>query len=71
MGQGELTDITRSGPWETPTIGIITAYHYDYAHDSPANRRFCRGLTMATNASAIRISIRLAAMTGMHLIYEA
>jgi branched-chain amino acid transport system substrate-binding protein len=40
MGQGELSDESALKAMGDAAIGIITAFHYDYTHDSALNRAF-------------------------------
>ena len=40
MGQGELADESALKAIGNAAIGIITAFHYDYTHNSPANKQF-------------------------------
>ena len=42
-------------------IGIITAFHYDYTHDSAVNKEFVEAYN--ADSSAIPTSTRSAAMT--------
>jgi branched-chain amino acid transport system substrate-binding protein len=69
LGQGELTfeDALR-GMGDT-AIGIITALHYDYTHDSPLNRDFVARYRQAYGRNPDMFSV--SAYDGMRVIYEA
>jgi branched-chain amino acid transport system substrate-binding protein len=69
MGQGELADDTALKSMGDGALGIITAFHYDHAHPSPANKAFVE----AYNADYGRNPnfFAVGGYDGMHLIYEA
>jgi branched-chain amino acid transport system substrate-binding protein len=69
MAQGELTDETALKALGDAAIGIITAYHYDYTHDSEANRRFVADYNAEFKRNPDIYSV--GGYDGMHLIYEA
>ena len=48
MGQGELTDEQALKSMGDAALGIITACHYDYNHDSALNKDFVEGLSTRT-----------------------
>jgi branched-chain amino acid transport system substrate-binding protein len=50
-------------------IGIVTAYHYDHAHYSPANRNFVAAYNGDYKRNPDIYSV--GGYDGMHLIYEA
>jgi branched-chain amino acid transport system substrate-binding protein len=50
-------------------IGIVTAYHYDHAHDSQANRSFVAAYNGDYKRNPDIYSV--GGYDGMHLIYEA
>jgi branched-chain amino acid transport system substrate-binding protein len=50
-------------------IGIVTAYHYDYSHDSQANRSFVAAYNGDYKRNPDIYSV--GGYDGMHLIYEA
>ena len=54
---------------KVPNLGIITAYHYDYNHDSARNRDFVKAYHDAYGRNPNIYSI--GGWDGMHLIYEA
>ena len=60
---------TRSRAWATPRIGIITAFHYDYSHNSAKNAAFVKAYKAAFGRNPDMFSA--GAYDGMHLIYEA
>src|SRR5262249_46755490 len=69
MGQGEITEDSALAGMGDAAIGIITALHYDYNHQSKTNADFVK----AYNADYKRNPDFFAAggYDGMHLIYEA
>jgi branched-chain amino acid transport system substrate-binding protein len=50
-------------------VGIITAFHYDYNHQSPANADFVKAYNAEFKRNPDLFSI--GGYDGMHLIYEA
>jgi branched-chain amino acid transport system substrate-binding protein len=69
MGQGELTYEDALKGMGDAGLGLITAFHYDYNHQSPANKAF----VAAYNAEFKRNPDMFSAggYDGMHAIYEA
>jgi branched-chain amino acid transport system substrate-binding protein len=69
MGQGEIADEVALKAMGDQAIGIVTAFHYDYKHESKTNRDFVK----AYNAEFKRNPDFFSAggYDGMHLIYEA
>jgi branched-chain amino acid transport system substrate-binding protein len=69
MGQGELSDESALKAIGDAGIGIITAFHYDYMHNSPLNKQF----VAAYNAEFKRNPdfFAVGGYDGTHLIYEA
>ncbi len=69
MGQGELSDESALKAIGDAGIGIITAFHYDYMHNSPLNKKF----VAAFNAESKRNPdfFAVGGYDGTHLIYEA
>ncbi len=69
MGQGELADETALKAIGDAGIGIVTAFHYDYMHNSPLNKQF----VSAFNAEFKRNPdfFAVGGYDGAHLIYEA
>ena len=68
MGQGELTYEDALKSMGDADLGLITAFHYDYNHQSPKNKAF----VTAYNAEFKRNPDMFSAggYDGMHLIYE-
>lgn len=69
MGQGELADESALKAIGDAGIGIVTAFHYDYMHNSPLNKQF----VAAFNAEFKRNPdfFAVGGYDGAHLIYEA
>jgi len=70
VGPGDsLTDDDELPGMTDAVLGIVTAYHYSAAHDSPVNESFVAGFK---NAYGKRPNgIALGGYDGMHLIFEA
>jgi branched-chain amino acid transport system substrate-binding protein len=69
MGQGEITEETALKALGSNGLGIITAFHYDYNHDSRMNREFVKAYNAEFNRNPDFFSV--GGYDGMHLIYEA
>jgi branched-chain amino acid transport system substrate-binding protein len=69
MGQGEITDDSALAGMGDAGIGIITAFHYDHNHQSPANADFVKAYNAEFKRNPDLFSI--GGYDGMHLIYEA
>jgi len=69
LGQGELTYEDALKNMGDAGIGIITAFHYDYNHDSAMNKAFVKSYKEAFARNPDMFSA--GAYDGMHLIYEA
>jgi branched-chain amino acid transport system substrate-binding protein len=69
MGQGELADESSLKTIGDAAIGIITAFHYDYTHDSAENRKFVASYNNAFKRNPDFFSV--GGYDGMQLIYEA
>jgi branched-chain amino acid transport system substrate-binding protein len=69
LGQGEVTTEEALKSMGDASLGIITAYHYDYNHDSATNRAFVKAYNEANNRNPDIYSI--GGYDGTHLIYEA
>jgi branched-chain amino acid transport system substrate-binding protein len=69
MGQGELADENALRAMGDAAIGIITAFHYDYTHDSLLNRQFVAVYNAEFKRNPDFFSV--GGYDGMHLIYEA
>jgi branched-chain amino acid transport system substrate-binding protein len=68
MGQGELTEEAALRAMGDAAVGIVTAYHYDYAHNSALNREFVAAYNAAFKRNPDIYSV--GGYDGMHLIYE-
>jgi branched-chain amino acid transport system substrate-binding protein len=69
MGQGELSDESALKAIGDAGVGIITAFHYDYNHDSPLNKQFVAAYNAEFKRNPDFFSV--GGYDGMHLIYEA
>jgi branched-chain amino acid transport system substrate-binding protein len=69
MGQGEITDDSALAGMGDAALGVITAFHYDYNHQSPANADFVKAYNADFKRNPDLFSI--GGYDGMHLIYEA
>jgi branched-chain amino acid transport system substrate-binding protein len=69
MGQGELADESALKAIGDAAIGIVTAFHYDYTHDSRANRQFVAAYNAEFKRNPDFFSV--GGYDGMHIIYEA
>jgi branched-chain amino acid transport system substrate-binding protein len=69
MGQGELTDESALKAMGDGALGIITALHYDHAHDSEMNKEFVKSYNAEFKRNPDFFSV--GGYDGMHLIYAA
>jgi len=69
LGQGELTSEDALKSMGDAGLGIITAFHYDYSHDSAANKAFVKDYKETFGRNPDMFSA--GAYDGMHVIYEA
>jgi branched-chain amino acid transport system substrate-binding protein len=69
MGQGEITEESALAGMGDAGIGIITAFHYDYNHQSQTNRDFVKAYNTEFKRNPDLFSV--GGYDGMHLIYEA
>jgi branched-chain amino acid transport system substrate-binding protein len=69
LGQGEFTEEEALRSMGDTGLGIITAFHYDYNHESAMNRDFVKAFHAATGRNPNIFSI--GGWDGIHLIYEA
>ncbi|MFN8719695.1 MAG: ABC transporter substrate-binding protein [Rhodospirillales bacterium] len=69
VGQGELTSEEALKSMGDAGLGIITAFNYDYTHDSAKNRDFVTAYRRAYNRNPDLFSV--GGYDGMHVIYEA
>jgi branched-chain amino acid transport system substrate-binding protein len=70
LGMGELSEDEARKSMGDASLGIITAYHYDHAHDSALNREFVKAFN-AEYAGRNPNIYSVGGWDGMHLIYEA
>jgi len=68
MGQGELTEESALNAMGDAAIGIVTAFHYDHAHDSALNKKFVADYNAEFKRNPDLFSV--GGYDGMHLIYE-
>jgi branched-chain amino acid transport system substrate-binding protein len=69
MGQGELTDESALTAMGDTAIGIVTAFHYDYTHNSKENNAFVKDYNAEFKRNPDIFSV--GGYDGMHVIYEA
>ncbi len=69
MGQGELSDENALKTMGDAGVGIITAFHYDVAHESAMNKKFVSAYMSEFKREPDFFSV--GGYDGMHLIYEA
>jgi branched-chain amino acid transport system substrate-binding protein len=69
FGQGEITSEDAVKSMGDDAIGIVTAFHYDYNHDSPMNKEFVAAYNKAFGRNPDIYSI--GGYDGMRLIYAA
>ncbi len=69
MGQGEITDEHALAAMGDAAIGIVTAFHYDYAHKSKENEAFVKAYNAEFHRNPDFFAV--GAWDGMHLIYAA
>jgi branched-chain amino acid transport system substrate-binding protein len=70
LGQGELTEDEARKSMGDAGIGIITVYHYDHTHNSPANLAFVKSFKAEYGGRNPNI-YSIGGWDGIHLIYEA
>jgi branched-chain amino acid transport system substrate-binding protein len=69
MGQGELTYEEALKSMGDAGLGLITAFHYDFNHQSPKNKAFVAAYNAEFKRNPDMFSV--GGYDGMHLIYEA
>lgn len=69
LGQGELSDESALKVMGDAAVGIITAFHYDYHHNSALNKQFVAEYNNEFQRNPDFYSV--GGYDGMHLIYEA
>jgi branched-chain amino acid transport system substrate-binding protein len=70
LGTGEVTDEFAVKSMGDAALGIITAWHYDYNHDSAKNKTFVKEFN-DLNPGPKPNFLAVGGYDGMHLIYEA
>jgi branched-chain amino acid transport system substrate-binding protein len=70
LGTGEVTDESALKSMGDAAIGIVTAWHYDYNHDSAVNKAFVKAYSEA-NPGPKPNFLAVGGYDGMHLIYQA
>ena len=68
MGQGELTQEDALRSMGEAGLGLITAFHYDYNHQSALNKEFVAGFHAEFKRNPDLFAV--GGYDGMHLIYE-
>ncbi len=69
LGTGEVTAESALKGMGEASLGIVTAWNYDYAQDTGINKAFVKDYAAAFNRNPDFISV--GGYDGMHLIYEA
>jgi branched-chain amino acid transport system substrate-binding protein len=69
LGQGEITEENALASMGDAGLGIITSFHYDYNHDSKANKDYVKAFNDAFKRNPDFFAT--GGYDGMHLIYEA
>jgi branched-chain amino acid transport system substrate-binding protein len=69
MGQGEITDDSALKSMGDTALGIITAFHYDWNHNSAMNKKFVADFNAAYGRNPDFFS--MGGWDGMHAIYAA
>jgi branched-chain amino acid transport system substrate-binding protein len=69
IGQGELSEESALKAMGDAAVGIVTAFHYDYTHDSAFNKQFVAAYRSEFQRNPDFFSV--GGYDGMHLIYEA
>jgi branched-chain amino acid transport system substrate-binding protein len=70
LGQGELSEDEARKSMGDVGLGIITAYHYDWNHDSAVNKAFVSAFKAEYGGRNPNI-YSIGGWDGIHLIYEA
>jgi branched-chain amino acid transport system substrate-binding protein len=69
LGQGEITSEDALKSMGDDALGVVTAFHYDYNHQSAMNKEFVAAYSKAFGRNPDIFSI--GGNDGMHLIYAA
>jgi branched-chain amino acid transport system substrate-binding protein len=70
IGTGDLTDDNVLPAMGDAALGVITAFHYSTAHDSPANKTFLQTFAKANPHIARPNFMAVAGYDGMDAIYQ-
>lgn len=70
IGTGDLTDDNVLPAIGDASLGVITAFHYSIAHDSPANKTFLQAFAKANPGIARPNFMAVAGYDGMDAIYR-
>jgi branched-chain amino acid transport system substrate-binding protein len=70
MGPGDMTDEASLRALGDVALGMITAFHYSEAHDSPQNKAFTAAYAKAYPGERPNF-MAVGGYDGMHLIYQA
>jgi branched-chain amino acid transport system substrate-binding protein len=71
FGTGEVTDEFAVKSMGDAARGIITAWHYDFNHQSAKNKQFVQAYLQSYGPGAQPNFLAVGGYDGMHLIYEA
>jgi branched-chain amino acid transport system substrate-binding protein len=69
LGEGTITQESALANMGEAGLGIVTSFHYDYNHDSKANKDFVEAFNDAFKRNPDFFSV--GGYDGMHVIYEA
>ncbi len=70
IGTGDVTDDDLLEAMGAPAVGVITAFHYSAAHDSPENKAYVDAFMKANTGMRPNFH-SVGGYDGMHLIYGA
>ncbi len=70
IGPGDLTDENELAAMGNSALGLITAFHYSQAHDSPENKAYVAAYLKAFPKDRPNF-MSVGGYDGMHLIYQA
>jgi branched-chain amino acid transport system substrate-binding protein len=70
FGTGEVTDESAVKSMGNAALGIITAWHYDFNHQSEKNKQFVRAYLESYGPATHPNFLAVGGYDGMHLIYE-
>ena len=69
LGQGEITEENAIRGMGDAALGVVTAFHYDYNHDSKVNKDYVAAFNADYNRNPDFFAT--GGYDGMHVIYEA